>query len=207
MPSEESMRALWHHDSTIRTSLGATTDTHLVSKSNAKGDPEKLWAKRGRLLLPTHMSLTSIRMLSVRLDRPALGSLWVPCKPHIDGVEDDDLEKALCVYFNSSVGNIAVLGNRTNKSPRYPTLAIHDMRSIPVPAFANRPGAVRELASVYDGLESETLLPLHSMDQCDTRRALDEAVADHLEIDRELVATVRENLSKEPSITGRRYSS
>ena len=206
MPSQESMRALWHHDSTIRTSLAATTDTQLIAKSNAKGDPEKLWAKRGRLLLPTHMSLTSIRMLSVRLNRPALGSLWVPCKPHVDGIEDEDVEKALCVYLNSSVGILAVLGNRTNKSPRYPTLAIHDMRNIPVPAFANRPGAMRELASVFDGLESETFQPLHSMDQCETRRSLDDAVADHLSIDHELVSTLREILSEEPSITGRRYS-
>ena len=206
MPSQNSMQALWHHDSTTRTSLGATTDTHLVAKSNSKGDSERLWARRGRLLLPTHMSLTSIRMLSVRLSRPALGSLWVPCKPHIDGVEDGDLEKALCVYFNSSVGILAVLGNRTNKSPRYPTLAIHDMRSIPVPALANRPGAVRELAAMYDGLETETLLPLHSMNQCNTRRALDDAVAAHLNIDDETVTTLRENLSREPSISGRRYA-
>lgn len=206
LPSDESMRALWHHDSTIRTSLSATTDTHIVAKRNPKGDPDSLWAKRGRLLLPTHMSLTSIRMLSVRLNRPSLGSLWVPCKPHINGIEDDDLEKALCVYFNSTVGILAILGNRTNKSPRYPTLAIRDMRNLPVPDFADRVGAVQGLASHYDRLESETFLPLHSMDRCDTRRAIDEAVADCLGIDHELVITLRENLSREPSITGKRYS-
>lgn len=206
MPSDESMRALWHHDSTIRTSLGATTDTHIVAKRTPKGDPKNLWAKRGRLLLPTHMSLTSIRVLSVRLDRRALGSLWVPCKPRIDGIEDDDLEKALCVFINSTVGILAVLGNRTNKSPRYPTLAIRDMRNLPVPDFASHDSALQGLASVYDDLESEIFLPLHSMARCDTRKKIDDSVAELLGIDPEFVITLRENLSREPSITGRRYS-
>ena len=207
MPDSRGMTALWYHDATIRKTLNANTDSHVVPKRTAKGDPDKLWEKRGRLLLPTHLSLPTIRMLALRLDLPALGSLWVPCNPKIDGVEVEVLEKALCVYINSSIGALAVLGNRTNKTLRYPTLAIHDMRSIPVPDFNTMPmAAVNDMAEAFDASVNSPFGLLREMDVCESRLALDIAVTNALGIDPEDMALVRKAVSSEPCITEARYT-
>lgn len=207
LPDSQGMTALWYHDATVRKTLNATTDSHIVPKRAAKGNPGKLWEKRGRLLLPTHLSLPTIRMLALRLNLPALGSLWVPCNPKVDGVEVEVLEKALCVYVNSSIGVLAVLGNRTNKTLRYPTLAIHDMRSIPVPDFSTMPReAVNEMAEAFDALVNSPFGLLREMDVCESRLALDAAVANALGFDHEVMALVRKAVSSEPSVTEERYS-
>ena len=57
----------------------------------------------------------------------------------------------------------------------------------------------------YDEYCESVLLPLPRMNECETRRALDAAVIDALGIDEEVVATIRRELTREPSVTGRRY--
>ena len=158
--------------------------------------------------MPTHLSLPTIRMVAVQLDLPALGSLWVPCKPIFDGVDVEVLEKALCAYLNSSVGVLAILGNRTNKTLHYPTLAIHDMRSIPVPDFGTLPaGALYKMADSFDALVNAPFGLLREMDTCESRLALDTTVRNALGIDTEGVAMVRRAITFEPSVTEARYSS
>ncbi len=131
-------------------------------------------------------------MLSVRLDRRALGSAWVPCKPSVEisaeGVSQDSLEKALCVYLNSSVGVLAMLGNRSNKVPSYPQFSMDDLRKVFVPDFKSVGAeSVKALAGAYDKFSDSEILPLPRMDACETRRALDGAVCDALGLDGEVM--------------------
>ena len=157
-------------------------------------------------MLPMRLFLKTTRVLSVRLDTPALGSLWAPCKPANVGTQPTDaVEKALCVYVNSSIGVLALLGDRTNMKPTYPRFSMNDLKKIPVPDFAALDGAVDRLAKAYDAHAKDALLPLPSMDDCPTRRALDDAVVDALDLDAETVSAIRRSLSEEPSVTGRRY--
>ena len=44
------------------------------------------------------------------------------------------------------------------------------------------------------------------MQECETRQALDAVVIAALGIDEEIVATIRRELTSEPSVTGRRYA-
>ena len=91
------------------------------------------------------------------------------------------MEKAICVYLNSSVGVLALLGNRTNKSPSRPEFSVDDLRKLVTPNFAAiGESAVAKLAAAYDALAERTLLPLPQMDASPVRRALDEAVCDAL---------------------------
>lgn len=102
---------------------------------------------------------------------------------------------------------MAILGDRSNKIPSYPQFSLDDLRRIPVPDFhALGEARVAQLAAAYDALCDFTLLPLPQILQDETRLALDRIVTDALGIDAEITASIRRELSREPSITGKRYA-
>ena len=86
-------------------------------------------------MLPTHLNLPTVRATTVRLDTPVVGSLWVPCNIDVPSHLLAEREKALCVFLNSSIGILSLLGDRTNKKPTYPNLSIDDLRKLTVPNF------------------------------------------------------------------------
>ena len=206
MPGVGAMVALWHHKTEVIQSMAAKTDVEIVAKPGKERQAKNLWKRRGTLMLPTRVRLNTMRMLSVLLDAPALGSAWVPCRPKVGGIESEALERALCVYLNSSIGVLALLGDRSNKVPSYPQFSMDDLHKLIVPDFSAVDGAVARLAKAYDAHAKEALLPLPSMDDCPTRRALDDAVVEALGVDAETVAAIRRSLAAEPSITGKRYT-
>ena len=206
LPGIEPMSALWYHKTDVTQSMSASTDTYIDPKPGKERQAKSLWERRGTLMLPMRLFLKTTRALSVRLDTPALGSLWTPCKPADMGQPADAVEKALCVYVNSSIGVLALLGDRTNMKPTYPRFSMNDLKKIPVPDFAAIDGAAARLAKAYDAHAKDAMLPLPSMDDCPTRRALDDAVVEALDLDAETVSAVRRSLAAEPSITGKRYT-
>ena len=207
MPDAQGRMALWQHDTNVTQTLSARPDTHIAAKSQYAHRADKYWEQRSRLLLPTHLNLPTVRATTVRLNAPVVGSLWVPCNIEVRPHLLEECEKALCVFLNSSVGILSLLGDRTNKKPTYPNLSIDDLRKLTVPDFAaTGESAIQTLATTYDSLADRTFLPLSRMDSCDTRRALDTAVCAALDIDPETVHTIRRSLAAEPSITGKRYA-
>ena len=206
MPSQDEMVALWFHNTNLTQSMSPGCDVRVVAKPDKEKQAKRLWSQRGRLMLPARMRLNTVRVLSVRLDNAALGSAWVPCKPNV-GADIESLEKALCAYFNSTIGALALLSNRSIKIPSYPRLSIDDMHNIVVPDFAAiGETASTQLAAAYDVHASKTLLSLPMIDSCPVRRTLDEAVTNALNLDPETVATIRAQIAAEPSVTGKRYN-
>ena len=207
LPGVEGMTALWDHKTDVTQSMGAETDAHITPKPGKEKQAMNLWKRRGRLLLPMRARLNTVRAMGVLLEDPALGSAWTPCKPRrVRGIGTETLEKALCVYLNSSVGVLGLLGDRSNKAPSYPRFSMDDLKKMPVPDFGaiGRRAAAR-LAEAYDAHAGDALLPLPSMAECSTRRALDRAVADALGFEVEAVSIIRRSLVEEPSLTGRPY--
>ena len=204
LSDREARVALWDHKTDVTQKMSASHDTYIVAKDGKSTQADNMWSKRGMLLLAMRARLNTVRTVSVRLSQRALGSMWVPCKPN---VQDENVEKAICVYLNSTIGILAMLGDRTNKIPSYPQFSMDDLRRIPVPDFATMDEAqVGELAAAYDEHCDSVLLPLPRMNECETRAALDAAVIAALGIDAEIVATIRRELTREPSITGKRYA-
>ena len=156
--------------------------------------------------MPTHLRLTTARVTTTLLDVSVVGSLWVPCRIHIDQNLLEAVEKAMCVFLNSSIGLLSLLGDRTNNVPAYPNLSLDDLRKLVVPDFnAIGEDAVSRLVVAYDRYAEDTLLPLQQMDSCEVRRGLDEAVVGALDMDGEFVGSVRRQLGSEPSVRGERY--
>ena len=206
MPDKEGRVALWQHDTSVTQSMAAKPDSHIIAKPPKAHLAERYWNQRGRVLLPTHLFFQTVRATCVRLDTLGLGSLWVPCRIDKPSEEAVAWEKSLCVYLNSSIGLLSIMGNRTNKKPTYPNLSLDDMRKLVVPDFnALGDATVAQLAAAYDAHAADILLPLPQMDADPARRALDDAVVSALGLDGETVAAVRRSLAMEPSVTGRRY--
>ncbi len=206
VPDKDAMIALWYHKTDVTQRMLANWDSYIKPKSGKRNQLASLWEKRGRLMLVYRARLTTLRCASVRLNEKVLGSLWIPCKPHLSQFEDEFVEKSLCSYFNSTIGILAILGDRSNKIPSYPHFSMDDLRRIPVPDFdAMSESQVTALATAFDTLCNFTLLPLPQIMGDETRQALDRVVIDALGIAPEVVANIRRELSREPSITGKPY--
>ena len=111
MPDSEGRMALWQHETDVTQSMLARPDTHIIAKPKYRNRAEKYWGQRSRLLLPTHLRLTTIRAMAVRLSVSSLGSLWVPCRLTAQEGQLVMREKALCAFLNSSIGILSMLGN------------------------------------------------------------------------------------------------
>ena len=116
------------------------------------------------------------------------------------------MSKAICLYFNATLGLLSLLGERDNRKPSYPTFSMDTLRSLPVPNFAELESAERGLlTSWFDWLSSQPLLPLPRMDEDPVRRQIDDVVTKALGIDAEWVSRIRRELAREPSVTNARY--
>ena len=200
------MVALWYHKTHITQKMSGQSDSYIIAKSGSEDQAVNLWAKRGQLMISNRSRLNTIRCFSVYLSEKALASSWTPC--HMDPAlgNREKLEKALCAYLNSSIGFLAILGDRTNKLPSYPRMAMRDLNRIPVPDYAKIDAQlVGYMADAYDSLCDSPLLPLPQMNDCETRRSLDDVLISALGIDMEIVATIRRELTREPSITGKPF--
>ena len=203
MPTSSGRRALWYHKTDVTQSMRSETDVYIEPKPSVRERrlADKYWQQRGTLLLPTQLWLPLARVASVTLEEAAVGSRWVPCRPH-----DPDIAKALCLYLNSTPGLLSLLGERDNRKPSYPSFSLDTLRSLPVPNFADLDTEQLELLDGwFDWLAGDTLLPLPRMNEDPVRRQIDEAVTQALGLDPEWVASIRQELAREPSVTDRPY--
>ena len=158
LPTALGRRALWHHKTDVTTSMRAETDVHIEPKPALRHLADRYWEQRSRLLLPHRLRLNTARLAAVMLPELAVGSLWTPCRTKD---EEDATAEALCLYLNSSIGLLALLGGRGNRVPSYPAFSIDALRSVPVPNFAEIETGVRDfLAARFKWLQDMALLPL-----------------------------------------------
>lgn len=206
MPDRKGRMALWNHDTEVTQTMSSLADTHVVVNPRFAHRADRYWQQRSTLLLTTRARLNTVRLFSVRTEQPVVGSSWVTCRPIVPDASQKNLEKAICAYLNSSVGILAILGNRTNRVPSYPRFSLDDLRRLSVPHFdVIGDGAVWMLSLAYDSLSEQPLESLPRTDSCSVRRALDESVCSALSIDIETVKVIRSSLAAEPSIRGKRY--
>ncbi len=207
MPDEQGRLALWFHDTDVTKSMAAKPDFHIRAKPSKIGLAVRYWEQRSRLLLPNRFRLNTARVDCVRLEAPAVGSAWSPCNIDIPGYQKEMLEKAICLFLNSTTGILSLLGSRTLRENSYPRFSLDDLRKLTVPNFAViGVESVEILATAYDRLAEQKLLPLPQMHTDPVRLDLDDAVCQALNLDPERVQTIRRNLAAEPSVTAKRYA-
>ena len=110
----------------------------------------------------------------------------------------------MATYLNSTLGIVSILGVRIPNVLSYPKFSLEEnQRRIPVPDLTYK--QVSRLAVAYDRLSGLTL-GRWSEHADKARTALDDAVCRTLELNAEVVATTRFELSREPMVTGKRYN-
>ena len=188
-------------------SLRAEPDCALIRKQNTPGGRDQAgladsyWEQRGRLMIGYQFRLSSSRTCAVRVDEPALGSVWIPAK-HTGGLNPAAWEKAMCAYLNSTVGVMAQVKMSASKFfGRVVTSLDKGMRNIPVPPFDA--GQAGRMARVFDGLADRPLMRLRDVADDGVRQMLDRAVCEVLGWDLGEVEAARGVLAREPSVTGR----
>lgn len=166
----------------------------------------KHWENRSNLLIPVAWYLPKARTMAVSLDEPTLGSMWTNARIKWQVGCEADYERALCVYMNSTLGILSMLGSfkRMGLLFRLESTA-RDLMALPVPDFVKMDGALEALAAAFDELGECELSPLPESDTCPVRCAIDRAVCEALGMSEELVDSMRWHLVREPSITGKRY--
>ncbi len=195
-PTNSGRRALWHNRPDVTMSMRAETDVYIEPIKGKEHLAERYWGQRGRLLLSNRIRLNTNRVGAVLVDEPAVGSRWVPCRP-----QDDETAAAICAWFNSSPGFLATLAERDNVIPSRPAFSLATQNALRVPDFPANPKARDALATAFEEMKNQQLLPLPEMARDPVRMRLDDIVADALGYDREHVARIRKALSEEPSIT------
>ncbi|MCY4578375.1 MAG: hypothetical protein OXD31_04940 [Chloroflexi bacterium] len=144
--------------------------------------------------------------MAVRLDEPTIGSMWTNARARLKDGKEADHEKALCVYLNSTIGVLSMLGSFKRMGLLFRLESTEtDLLGLPVPDFVKIDGALEGLAAAFDELGECELSPLPESGNCSVRRAIDRAVCEALDISEELIHRIRSHLVREPSITGKRY--
>ncbi len=201
IPDSQARQALWKNDTDVTDSMLATPDTYIVPKPGKKTQSDNLWDERGHLLIPARLSTTSMLLGAVWSDAAILGSGWVPVKPK----EQENIEnwqKAICVWLNSTPGILAKLFCSTPKKLVYPAMSIEGQRKIPVPDLTA--SQIDKLAKTFDqnaAIKQERFRVPNSF----TRKTLDDDIAEILAIPKDKIGRARQELAKEPAITGKRY--
>ena len=125
-------------------------------------------------------------MRGVWTKQPSFG-WWVPV-----AVPDEDRQKALTVWWNSTPTRLMLL-NRRAQTLTYPTWQLEHLREIRIPRADNP--AWDSLRAAFDLVCDRELLPMRQADECDARRIIDEAAALVLGIAPDAFADWRKHLA------------
>ena len=192
-----------NHDTGTRRSIATIPDQHLSPLSEPlpgrRLKPlELLWPRAGKLLIGARFRLNTVRVIGMRSERDALGSMWWPVR-----VDNDLFEKAFAVWLNSSVGLLPLLGTRNTTMGAWAQIKKADLKDMPVldvRAISNE--QLQALADLFDDLADEEFEPLPRMAECAARRRLDDGVSAILGLPD--LAGLRRLLATEPVVSNRR---
>ena len=210
---QQARRAMWNNSTTIHQSLLTDPDSYIHAKPAERQpkNPEmadRYWKQRGCLFLAVNLRLTTLRSAAVCTQEAALGSHWIPVRPHNTTPADtglSDAERALSVWFNSTLGLASIIGTATPKTLSRPNLSLDAMKDIPCPDLD--PDQTDALAGAFDRSKRTPLRPLSESVTDAARIALDDAIADSLGVPADTLPTTRQELASEPSVRQRQAGS
>ncbi len=150
-------------------------------------------------MLAERLRLNTQRLVAVRLPEYALASMWWPLRLY---VPDDNAEKVITIWLNSTLGIINMLSYRVPtegpwvkfKKPMLEQINVLDSHRLTT-------GQIERLVNTYDLVASNELLPLSHMMEDASRQIIDDVIAEILELPR--LDSLRQSLAQEPVICGR----
>ncbi len=192
-----------NHDTRKRKRLATNPDRYLAPLVEPRPRRrlkrvDQLWPKAGRLLIGARFWLNTVRIVAMRSDRNVLASMWWPVR-----TDSQSVEKTLAVWMNSSLGLLALLAVRNTTRGSWVQLKKADLQVLPViDPRQLAPPQLRNLSDLFDQLAEAEFQSLPAMHHCPARRALDEALAQILNLPN--LTTLRHLLATEPTISNHR---
>ena len=190
-----------NHDTEKRRNIHVEPDKYLAPlakpKPGRKLKPlDHLWPKAGRLMVSERLWLETIRVVAMRCEEVVLSNVWWPIR-----IDDAEIEKALAMWINSSLGILTLLAQRTSTRGGWVALKKADLRNLPV-LDPSRLTDVQQagLSDLFDELAEAEFERLPGMAHCPARTALDEGVSEILGLPD--LRGLRVLLASEPVVCG-----
>ena len=192
-----------NHDSEKRRRLSTAPDKYLaplaVPRPGRRLKPvTQLWPKAGRLLVAERLRLDTTRVVAMRSMTNVLSNVWWPIR-----VDHLGIEKALAAWFNSSLGLLAILAQRTSTEGSWVALKKADLEALPVlDARSLSSAQVQSMVDLFDEIAEEEFERLPNMVDCQTRQMLDAGVSRILNLPN--LGGIRELIASEPVVSNQR---
>jgi len=194
----------WSHDSASVLSVKQEPNGYLrprprPKKGYALPKVESLWRFASPLLLAERLRLNTHRLSSVLVSEPVLSNVWWTVRLKSGG-KDSLLLKALCLWFNSSLGWVLLLMHREQTQGAWIDFKKTALTRLPV-LDVSRIGkrALKRLSDCFDEVADAELKPLSEAETDEIRMRIDEVVSKALGLPD--VSSVRRLLANEPVVT------
>lgn len=193
--------AFWGHDASAVTTLAQAPNCYLSPLPKAKEKRplrkvQDLWPLAGSVLIAERLRLNTQRLAAVRVGEKVLSNVWWPFATRHN---DAEVDKALALWLNSTLGLLILLAHREETEGAWVDFkkpVLGEMPVLDVPALTKRQR--QALVQAYDLLSGRTLLPLPQMDSDPTRREIDEVIAKTLRLPD--FGVLRQLLAREPVV-------
>ena len=167
-----------NHKTEDRRSLEARPNKYLAPLPTPRGGQrpgygERLWEQAGRLLVAERLWLNTTRVVSMYANQPVLSNVWWP-------VRNGDVrhDKALCNYFNSTIGILALMATRTTTRAGWVALKKADLQRLPVlDVRALSEEQLDALSELFDEISEMEFMRLPEMADDPARAALDDGMS------------------------------
>lgn len=200
-PTPTAFPAFWNHDASAVVTLAQAPNCYLSALPKAKEGrslrkAHDLWPHAGSIVLAERLRLNTQRLAAVRVTERVLSNVWWPFAGHQDG---EQLEKALVLWLNSTLGLLILLAHREETEGAWVKFKKPTLKGMPVLDVRALADKQREaLAQAYDDLCGKTLLPFPEMDADPVRREIDGVIAKTLRLPD--FGVLREMLAREPVV-------
>ena len=190
-------------DTETRKSISCTPDEYLSPLVKPRGGQrpgygDHLWKQSARMLVTARSRLNTARIVAMRSDTNVLGSMWWPLL-----FENDEHEKALALWLNSSVGLLSLISARNTTMGSWVQWKKSDLERLPtLDPRGLTESQLKSLADLFDELADAEFERLPRMADCAARSALDDGIAEILGLPD--LRGLRVLLASEPVVSNRR---
>ena len=191
------------HEADERSAMTCSPNRYLSQLPTPRGGQkpgygDHLWSMAGRLLVAERLWLNTARVVAMVADRAVLANVFWPVKTN-----DDQWDKALAVWLNSSVGVLTLLARRTTTRAGWSAMKKADLTRMPVlDVRALTDEQIAGLSDLFDELSDSSFERLPGMVECAARTNLDNGLAEILDLPDLL--PLRRLLASEPAVSNRR---
>ncbi|MDE0537349.1 MAG: DEAD/DEAH box helicase family protein [Rhodospirillales bacterium] len=186
-------RVFWSRSKDLRTTMEASPEQLVAHKKESLAARYRQQA--GHVLLATRFRTDSGRLLAIFSDGPALGSMWVPIQAQTTSPTE---AKALCAWFNSTLGALGFLMRRGTMLTN-PSFSQAELATLRVPNFKEIGAA--SLAEAYERVRRMPVNPWKMSADDEMRDCLDRAASETTGIDIATIRDWRARISREPTVS------